>query len=45
MSHRNQFLTYLRHYADKNVDAIAAMLTDDIMLRAWNPAVTDKAAT
>lgn len=44
MLHRQQFLTYLRHYADKNLDAIAAMFADDITLRDWNLAVTGKAA-
>lgn len=44
MSHRQQFLTYLHHYANKNLDAIAAMFSDDIMLRDWNLAVTGKAA-
>jgi steroid delta-isomerase len=44
MSHRQQFLTYLHHYADKNLDAIAAMFADDITLRDWNLAVTGKAA-
>lgn len=39
-----RFLTYLRHYADKNFDAIAAMFADDIALRDWNLAVTGKAA-
>lgn len=44
MSNRQQFLTYLHHYADKNLDAIAAMFADDITLRDWNLAVTGKAA-
>ena len=44
MSHRQQFLTYLHHYANKNLDAIAAVFADDITLRDWNLAVTGKAA-
>lgn len=44
MSHRQQFLTYLHHYANKNLDAIAAMFGDDITLRDWNLAVIGKAA-
>lgn len=44
MSYREQFLTYLRHYADKNLAAIAAMFADDITLRDWNLAVTGKVA-
>ena len=44
MSNRDQFLAYLRHYAAKNLDAIAAMFADDITLRDWNLAVTGKAA-
>jgi len=30
MSHRQQFLSDLRHYADKNLDAIAIMFAGDI---------------
>ncbi|HHY56069.1 MAG TPA: nuclear transport factor 2 family protein [Chloroflexi bacterium] len=44
MPHSERFLTYLRHYAAKNLDAIAAMFADDITLRDWNLAVTGKAA-
>ncbi len=44
MSHRQQFLTYLHHYANKNLDAIAAMFADEITLRDWNLAVVGKAA-
>jgi len=44
MSNRDQFLTYLHHYANKNLDAIAAMFADGITLRDWNLAVTGKAA-
>jgi hypothetical protein len=44
MSHRQQFLTYLHHYANQDLAAIAAMFADDIILRDWNLAVTGKAA-
>ena len=44
MSNRDQFLAYLRHYAAKHLDAIAAMFADDITLRDWNLAVAGKAA-
>jgi len=44
MPYHTQSLTYLRHYADKNLTAIAAMFADDITLRDWNLAVTGKAA-
>lgn len=44
MSNRDQFLAYLRHYADKDLDQIAAMFADAITLRDWNLAVAGKPA-
>ena len=44
MSNRDQFLAYLRHYADKDLDQIAAMFADAITLRDWNLSVSGKAA-
>lgn len=43
-SNANLFQTYLRHYADKNLPAIAAMLAEDVHLRDWNISVYGKAA-
>lgn len=42
MSHAALFHTYLRHYADKNLDAIAELLTEDVHLRDWNISVFGK---
>lgn len=44
LSHADQFLAYLKHYADRNIESISAMLSDDITLRDWNTAVVGKAA-
>jgi steroid delta-isomerase len=38
------FHSYLRHYADKNLSAITAMLAEDVHLRDWNISVYGKAA-
>ena len=37
-------LSYLQHYAAKDLDAVAAMLADDVKLRDWKLAVVGKAA-
>ena len=44
MSFSAQFLLYLQHYADKNIDAVAELFADDITLRDWKIAVSGKAA-
>ncbi len=44
MTNKERFLTFLRHYADKNLDAIAPMFADTVRLRDWNIAVTGKDA-
>ena len=44
-SRHTLFLSYLKHYADMNLDAVAGMLADDVKLRDWNLAVVGKAAT
>jgi steroid delta-isomerase len=38
------FLSYLQHYAAKDLNAVAAMLADDVKLRDWNLSVVGKAA-
>ena len=43
-SKQELFLAYLRHYAAKNLDAVAAMLADDVRLRDWKIVVVGKAA-
>lgn len=37
------FRTYLRHYAHKNLEAISAMLAEEVHLRDWNISVHGKA--
>ena len=44
MSNQELCLTYLQHYAHKNLDAVAAMFADGITLRDWNICVHGKAA-
>ncbi len=44
-SRHSLFINYLKHYAAKNLDAVAAMLADDVTLRDWKVAVVGKAAT
>lgn len=44
MTPQDRFLAYLRHYAAKDLDAIAAMLADGVVLRDWNLQVEGKAA-
>ena len=41
-THTDLFLTYLRHYAAKDLQAIAAMFAEDIHLRDWNISVHGK---
>ena len=36
MTHTELFHTYLRHYAEKNLEAISAMLAEEVHLRDWN---------
>lgn len=42
MSNKDRFVTYLQHYADKNLDAVSAMFADDIRLRDWKISVVGK---
>lgn len=44
MNHTELFHTYLHHYADKNLEAISDMLTEEVHLRDWNISVHGKAA-
>ena len=37
------FRTYLRHYADKKLEALSAMLDEEVHLRDWNISVHGKA--
>ena len=41
-THTDLFLTYLRHYAAKDLQAISAMFAEDIHLRDWNISVHGK---
>jgi len=41
---RQCFLSYLHHYQTKNLEAIAAQLADDVVLRDWKIRVRGKAA-
>jgi steroid delta-isomerase len=43
MTHAELFHTYLRHYAEKKLDAIAELLAEDVHLRDWNISVFGKA--
>lgn len=43
MTHVELFRTYLHHYADKNLEAVSAMLAEDVHLRDWNISVHGKA--
>lgn len=45
MSHTDLFCTYLQHYAEKNLEAISAMLAEEVHLRDWNISVYGKAET
>jgi steroid delta-isomerase len=42
MTHNELFRAYLRHYADKNLEAISAMLAEEVHLRDWNISVFGK---
>ncbi|HEX2009478.1 MAG TPA: nuclear transport factor 2 family protein [Roseateles sp.] len=44
VSRQELVLAYLRHYAAKDLDAVAAMFAEDIRLRDWKIAVVGKAA-
>lgn len=44
MSPTERFLAYLRCYAAKDLDSVAAMFADDIVLRDWNLRVCGRAA-
>ncbi len=44
MNYTELFQTYLRHYGNKDLEAISAMYADDIHLRDWNISVHGKAA-
>lgn len=39
MTNAEFFCTYLRHYADKNLEAISTMLSEEVHLRDWNLSV------
>ena len=43
MTNAELFRTYLHHYADKNLEAISAMLADEVHLRDWNLSVFGQA--
>ena len=43
MHHTELFRAYLRHYADKNLEAIADLLAEEVHLRDWNISVFGKA--
>lgn len=44
LSHVENFLTYLKHYAARDIVSISTVLADDVTLRDWNMAVVGKAA-
>lgn len=44
MTNQDIFLAYLRHYETKNVEQIAEMFCENIMLRDWKISVRGKAA-
>ncbi|MGJ8692534.1 MAG: nuclear transport factor 2 family protein [Thalassotalea sp.] len=44
MSYHDQFVAYLKFYADKNIVKIADMFADDVLLRDWKISVTGKSA-
>ncbi|MDP1545087.1 MAG: nuclear transport factor 2 family protein [Anaerolineales bacterium] len=44
MNHTELFHTYLNHYANKKLEAISAMLAEEVHLRDWNISVHGKAA-
>lgn len=43
MTHTDFFRAYLRHYAEKNLEAVSAMLAEEVHLRDWNISVHGKA--
>ncbi len=43
MNHTELFHIYLQHYANKNLEAISAMLAEEVHLRDWNISVFGKA--
>ena len=43
MNHTDLFHMYLRHYATKNLEALSAMLAEEVHLRDWNISVFGKA--
>ena len=43
MSFKDQFISYLKHYSDKNIVKISEMLADDVALRDWKISVLGKA--
>jgi len=40
---KDQFIAYLKHYADKNIAKITEMFADDVALRDWKISVFGKA--
>lgn len=43
MTHTELFHTYLRYYAEKSLEAISALLAEEVHLRDWNISVNGKA--
>lgn len=43
MTHTDLFRAYLRHYAEKNLEVVSAMLDEDVDLCDWNISVHGKA--
>lgn len=43
MTHIELFRAYLCHYADKNLEAISALLAEEVHLRDWNISVHGRA--
>ena len=44
MNHTELFRTYLQYYANKNLEAISAILAEEVHLRDWNIPAHGKAA-
>jgi len=44
MTNTERFLSYLRHYEMKDIEAISEMFADDVTLRDWKVFVSGKAA-
>ena len=44
MTHTDLFLTYLRQYAARDLEAVTAMFAEDIHLRDWNISIHGREA-